>query len=179
VDVKVIAATNRDLEAMVAQGEFRRDLYYRINVVGIEIPPLRKRPDDIALLARRRVRNLCEDFGLPLLEMDEEVFDILSAYDWPGNVRELFNCLEYAVNNAAGSKIGVGSLPAYLMKGHVAEEDGREQGGSQSFQLEKREADAIREALNFHGGNVSRTAKALGIGRTTLYAKMQKFHIEV
>ncbi|MDK2956567.1 MAG: sigma-54 dependent transcriptional regulator, acetoin dehydrogenase operon transcriptional [Desulfovibrionales bacterium] len=178
VDVKVVAATNRDLESLVERGEFRSDLYYRINVVGIEIPPLRQRTDDILLLARHRVRKLCEEFDTPNFEISEEVCDILSAYDWPGNVRELFNCMEYALNNVTGSEIGVESLPPYLMKAHTVETEPLDQNSPQSFQLEKVESDAIREALSFHDGNVSRTARALGIGRTTLYAKMQKFHIK-
>ncbi|TVM16916.1 sigma-54-dependent Fis family transcriptional regulator [Oceanidesulfovibrio indonesiensis] len=178
VDVKVIAGTNKNLWNLVEKGEFREDLYYRLNVVGISIPPLRKRGEDILLLARQRLHRLCAEFSLRQAEFDPEVEQILMGYDWPGNVRELFNCLEHAVNNLAGDMVLPEYLPSYLMDRCRDKPAVEQDAGADEFQLKKREADTIREALEFHDGNISKTAKALGIGRNTLYAKMEKFHIQ-
>jgi transcriptional regulator of acetoin/glycerol metabolism len=178
VDVKVVAATNKNLWELVEQGAFREDLYYRLNVVHLTIPALRRRSDDILLLVRHHLRRLCTEFGLPEARLTLEAEHLLKSYHWPGNVRELINCLEHAVNNIAGDELTPDDLPQYLTercqnaKGPTCDTDGE-------FQLTKREADTIREALDYHGGNISKTAKALGIGRNTLYAKMEKFRIEV
>eukprot|EP01022_Parablepharisma_sp_SALTPOND_P018110 TRINITY_DN2940_c5_g1_i1.p1 TRINITY_DN2940_c5_g1~~TRINITY_DN2940_c5_g1_i1.p1 ORF type:complete len:1297 (+),score=255.34 TRINITY_DN2940_c5_g1_i1:17584-21474(+) len=178
IDVKVIAATNKDLWHLVEKGDFREDLYYRLNVVGIAIPALRKRGEDILLLARHHLHRLCSEFGLQQAELDPETEHILMGYDWPGNVRELINCLEHAVNNLAGDVLVPEYLPTYLVNRSQENRAMEQDTGSDEFQLKKREADTIREALEFHGGNISKTAKALGIGRNTLYAKMEKFHIQ-
>lgn len=178
VDVKVIAATNRDLAQHVTDGAFREDLYYRINVVGIHIPALRERIQDVPLLARHHAQRLCKEFGLPFVGIDAEVLDLLTTHDWPGNVRELINCMEYAVNNAPEGLITRAHLPVSLQDKQPLLEapcNATESGG---FRLENVEAETIREALQHHGGNVSRTAKALGIGRNTLYAKMRRFSID-
>lgn len=179
VDVKVIAATNRDLAQHVADGAFREDLYYRINVVGIHIPALRERTDDVPLLAQHHARRLCSDFELPYAGIAPEVLDVLSRHDWPGNVRELINCMESAVNNAPEGYIRIEHLPRQLRDTPRPKETDMtphtEQGG---FRLDNVEAETIREALQHHNGNVSRTAKALGIGRNTLYAKMRRFSID-
>lgn len=183
VDVKVIAATNRDLSELVAQGAFREDLYYRINVVNIVIPPLRERPGDVLLLAEHHARALCRRFGLTFSGFDPQALDILCAYPWPGNVRELFNCVEYAVNVMEGGRIRPGHLPSVLVGGAAARAPELPAGSAVpageravkvSCRLENVVAETIREALSRHGGNVSHAAKALGIGRNTLYAKMRK-----
>jgi len=187
VDVKVIAATNRDLAALVAEGRFRQDLFYRLNVIGIHVPPLRERPSDVPLLAIHHARRLCSAFGLEFAGVAPEVLEALSRHDWPGNVRELVNCMEYAVNSMTGGVIRLEHLPAGFA--------GRAQTGQAlpalagqraaspempgGFRLKSVEAETIREALRFHGGNVRRTARALGIGRNTLYAKLRKFSIPV
>jgi len=185
--VKVIAATNRDLAALVAEGRFRQDLFYRLNVIGIHVPPLRERPSDVPLLAIHHARRLCSAFGLEFAGVAPEVLEALSRHDWPGNVRELVNCMEYAVNSMTGGVIRLEHLPAGFA--------GRTQTGQAlpalagqraaspempgGFRLKSVEAETIREALRFHGGNVRRTARALGIGRNTLYAKLRKFSIPV
>ncbi len=181
VDVKIIAATNKDLRELVRLGRFREDLFFRLNVVGITIPPLRERVDDVLLLAEHHLRRLCSDFGVPYAGVAPEAEALLLAHHWPGNVRELVNCLEFAANNLTGEPLGVDNLPPHLREetagktGATGDGPKRRAGG---FQLKKREEEAIREALAFHKGNISKTAKALGIGRNTLYSKMERFRIE-
>jgi transcriptional regulator of acetoin/glycerol metabolism len=176
VDVKVIVATNRDLSELVARGEFREDLYYRINVVAIALPPLRERPEDVPLLAGHHARRLCDAFGLPFAAIDDAAMALLAAYRWPGNVRELINCVEYAVNAMDDDVIRPEHLPPLLLQsaGRHAPPPARD-GLGRPFTLEDVAGETIREALAHHGGNISRTARALGIGRNTLYAKMRKF----
>ena len=179
VDVKVVAATNKNLRELVEQGRFREDLFYRLNVVGISIPPLRERGDDIMLLANHHLRRLCSEFGTNSMEIDLEAEEALMSHDWPGNVRELVNSLEYAVNNSSGELLQAEHLPPYVLEGFRAEGSAGRGNTASEFQLKKREVETIREALDFHDGNVSKTAKALGIGRNTLYAKIQKFRIQL
>jgi Transcriptional regulator containing PAS, AAA-type ATPase, and DNA-binding domains len=180
VDVKVIAATNRDLSALVADGRFRQDLFYRLNVIGIHVPPLRERPMDVPLLAIHHARRLCAAFGLTFAGLAPEVLEALSHHDWPGNVRELINCMEYAVNTMTGGTIRLEHLPPSFA-GHArlepAVSGASHAGTADNFRLKNVEAETIREALRFHGGNVRRTARALGIGRNTLYAKLRKFNL--
>ena len=179
VDVKIIAATNKDLQELVRQGRFRKDLFYRLHVVVINIPALRERGNDVLLLAKYHLNRLCSEFGIPCEGMDPDAEAILMAHDWPGNVRELVNCLEYAVNNLTGKWLQAQHLPSYLldtMEGEVLEGKDKLTNG---FELKKREEEAIREALDFHHKNISKTAKALGIGRNTLYAKMERYNIMI
>jgi len=194
VDVKVIAATNRDLSALVAEGRFRQDLFYRLNVIGIHLPPLRERPTDVPLLAMHHAKRLCAAFGLNFTGVHPEVLEALSRYDWPGNVRELVNCMEYAVNalteGTSGGVIRLEHLPpVFATRAQFCPASLAETGATgpraiapdatSDFRLKNVEAETIREALHFHGGNVRRTARALGIGRNTLYAKLRKFNIPV
>jgi transcriptional regulator of acetoin/glycerol metabolism len=175
VDVKVIVATNRDLAELVAAGRFREDLYFRINVVGIHIPSLRQRgPEDVRLLAEHHARRLCAAFGLAFSGIDPAALDRLCAHDWPGNVRELINCVEYAVNVMEGGVIRPEHLPSRLGGARVAGKTGAGPEREEGFRLENVEVATIAEALAHHGGNVSQAARALGIGRNTLYAKMRK-----
>jgi transcriptional regulator with PAS, ATPase and Fis domain len=179
VDVKILAATNKNLRKLVDQGLFREDLYYRLNVVTIAIPPLRERGNDVSLLAEYHLKRLCDSFGMECPEIAAETRELLSAHEWPGNVRELINCLEYAANNLSGDWLLPEHLPHYLLEragGHGA--GSADHSGDEGFLLKQREANAIREALDFHQGNISKTAKALGIGRNTLYAKMDRYGIQ-
>ncbi len=179
VDVKILAATNKNLRELVDQGRFREDLFYRLNVVTIAIPPLRERGNDVSLLADYHLRRLCDSFGIDCPQIGPEARDLLVAHDWPGNVRELINCLEYAANNLSGDWLLPEHLPHYLLErtcGRAVESGSLCR--SKGFLLKQREANAIREALDFHEGNISKTAKALGIGRNTLYAKMERYDIQ-
>lgn len=174
VDVRVIAATNRDLKAEIEKGTFREDLYYRLNVVNIHVPPLRERKDDIPLLAGAFLREFSEENGKSLEGFDPKVRAAFFAYSWPGNVRELRNCVESAVVLARGSVVSLEDLPPGIRK---AQEDDtvRIPAGSTLAEAEKI---LIRETLAAQGGNKSRTAEILGIGRKTLYQKLQEYGLE-
>ncbi len=179
LDLKVVAATNRDLAGEVAAGRFREDLYYRLHVVRIHIPPLRERGDDIRLLAEQQVRRLAQEFGIPLEGISPDAVHCLLAHDWPGNVRELFNTLEYALNNMSGTLLRPEHLPPALQDAKAA--DGPTAAETtirgNSLRLRDVEAVAIRNALERHHGNVSQAARTLGIGRNTLYAKIRQHGI--
>jgi DNA-binding NtrC family response regulator len=174
VDVRVIAATNRDLKAEIEKGSFREDLYYRLNVVNIHVPPLRERKDDIPLLAGAFLREFAEENGKSLEGFDTKVRAAFFAYGWPGNVRELRNCVESAVVLARGSLVTLEDLPPGIRE---AQEDDtvRIPAGSS---LAKAEKILIRETLAAQGGNKSRTAEILGIGRKTLYQKLQEYGLD-
>ncbi|HCU68562.1 MAG TPA: sigma-54-dependent Fis family transcriptional regulator, partial [Desulfomicrobium sp.] len=174
VDVKIIAATNKDLEQEAAQGRFRPDLLYRLNVVRIHIPPLRERGSDIETLARAHAERLAREFGLPFQGIEEAALARLRAHHWPGNVRELINAIEHALNAMEGPLLRVGDLAQHLRTSAAAP---RTSGKLRSGSLRYQEADIIREVLERHAGNMSRTAKELGIGRNTLYAKMRRLGI--
>ena len=175
VDVKIVAATNKDLEHEAAQGRFRPDLLYRLNVVRIHIPPLRERCEDIDILARAHAARLAGEFGLPFRNIEEEALARLRAHNWPGNVRELINALEHALNSMEGQMLRSADLAQHLRATpHAPKIAGQPRCGS----LRGQEADIIREVLRRHEGNVSRTARELGIGRNTLYAKMRRLGIE-
>ncbi len=179
VDVKIIAATNKNLQELVRQGRFRKDLFYRLHVVVINIPALRERGNDVILLAKYHLNRLCSEFGIPCEGMDPDAESILQAHDWPGNVRELVNCLEYAVNNLTGKWLQAQHLPPYILDSMEGEVSDCKDKLANGFELKRREEEAIREALDFHQKNISKTAKALGIGRNTLYAKMERYHIQI
>lgn len=174
VDVRVIAATNRDLKEEIAKGTFREDLYYRLNVVNIDVPPLRERKDDIPLLAGAFLREFAEDNGKDIAGFDPKARAALYAYSWPGNVRELRNCMESAVVMSSGALITLDDLPPGVRS--VAEESVIRIAPGSS--LAEAERVMIRETLAAQGGNKSRTAEILGIGRKTLYQKLQEYGLE-
>jgi DNA-binding NtrC family response regulator len=167
VDVRIIAATNRDLKAEVEKGAFREDLYFRLNVVNIAVPPLRERKDDIPLMLNAFVKEFAEENGKNISGIDEKARAILYRYDWPGNVRELRNCAESAVVMAKGEVIGEDDLPPSLRD---------RSGGAISVPigatLEEAEKIVIRDTLAHYKGNKTQTAEALGIGRKTLHRKL-------
>ncbi|MDR2573233.1 MAG: sigma-54-dependent Fis family transcriptional regulator [Desulfovibrio sp.] len=173
VDVKVVIASNRNLSEMVDTGAFRRDLFYRINVVTLHIPPLRQRKEDICLLAEYYARKFADDFRLPFKRIDPAVMEIFLAHAWPGNVRELIHCVECAINVAKNDVLCPDDLPNYLTERGVPASSSNP---IEKFNLTNTMADTIREALRVHNGNVSKAARALGIGRNTLYAKLQKIN---
>ena len=174
VDVRLIAATNRDLKEEIAKGAFREDLYYRLNVVNIHVPPLRERKDDIPLLAGAFLREFAEDNGKPVVGFDPKARAALYAYGWPGNVRELRNCVESAVVMASGDLVTLDDLPPGVSSS--AEESViRIRPGSSLAEVERV---VIKETLAAQGGNKSRTAEILGIGRKTLYQKLEDYGLE-
>ena len=173
-DVRIVAATNRDLKKEIAEGRFREDLYYRLNVVNIHVPPLRERRDDIPLLATSFLREFAQENGKELGGFDPRARQALYSYPWPGNVRELRNCIESAVVMAAGPLITVDDLPP----GPRSAEAEREIRIPALSSLADAERILIAETLLAMGGNKSKTAEVLGIGRKTLYQKIEDYGLE-
>jgi DNA-binding NtrC family response regulator len=183
VDVRVILASNVDLEAKVREGSFREDLFYRINVISITMPSLSERITDIALLADYFLDRYRTDMKREILGFDEEAVRVLQRHDWPGNVRELQNAVERAVVLCKGRYIHVGDLPPKLTEpGATALEQCHTSAAhtpmSLKEALEGPEKQVLEEALRANGWNRQLTARQLGINRTTLYKKMKRFGLE-
>nr|WP_240490212.1 sigma-54 dependent transcriptional regulator [Planctopirus hydrillae] len=181
VDVRLILATNVDLEEAVAKGEFRQDLYYRINVVTLTQPSLRERISDIPLLAEHYLKEFVSQTGKNVTGFSEQALSAMARYRWPGNVRELVNVVERAVVLCKGSVIGLQDLPENMRRDEPAALLGVvtnvSAGSSLKTALASPEKQLIIDALESHGWNRQLTAEALGINRTTLYKKMKKFGI--
>jgi DNA-binding NtrC family response regulator len=174
VDARVVAATNRDLEPMIRQGAFREDLFYRLNVIPIELPPLRERREDIPLLAELFLGRFAERQGR-VLRLSAGAMECLFRYSWPGNVRELENAMERTAILARAETIEPGDLPPHVGAGLVP-------GPAPTLETEQTLAEAERahilRILERYGWNHSRAAEALGIGRTTLWRKLKDYGIE-
>jgi DNA-binding NtrC family response regulator len=168
--VRVIAATNRDLEEAVRQGKFRQDLFFRLNVVQIKLPPLRERKGDIPLLVNSFLEKF-SDSAAPVRTISEDAMTRLMAYDWPGNVRELENAIERAVALGTSSLLHVGDLPSNLQYG-ASEKLPQNDVLLPLDELERR---AIIRALRESGGDKLAAARLLGIGKTTLYRKLKQY----
>ncbi|MDE6720073.1 MAG: sigma-54 dependent transcriptional regulator, partial [Treponemataceae bacterium] len=174
VDVRVIAATNRNLEEEVKAGRFREDLYYRLNVVRINVPPLRERKDDIPLLVNHFLKEFegeANDLGKSITGIDNRARDALYKYDWPGNIRELRNCIESAVVMCSGNEITLEDLPPSISNAGAAESVSIPLGST----LDEAERIMITQTLASAKGNKSRAAEILGIGRKTLQRKLDSF----
>jgi two-component system response regulator AtoC len=179
VDVRVILATNVDLEAEVEAGRFREDLFYRINVITLTMPPLRERLSDIELLARRFLGQFATGAQREILGFDDEALAAMKRYSWPGNVRELENAVERAVVLSKGLYISVDDLPPKVLGGrraHRANDEYEPRPLKQALQAPEKEI--IEAALRANGWNRQRTAAELGINRTTLYKKMKRYGLE-
>lgn len=175
-DVRVISATHRDLSALVAEGKFREDLFYRLNVMTIELPPLRERRDDVPLLADHHVRRLAEKYGWPQLTLSTEAADWLCEQPWPGNVRELQNVLARAAALARGRLILLEDLQRPSSRPAVV----ADAGGSLSLKdiLAETERRVIAEALSQCSWNRSRAAQMLGISRRQLFDKIRQYGLK-
>ena len=176
-DFRLITATNRNIEELIASGSFREDLFYRIHVLTLELPPLRDRAGDITLIAKAYGRKLSQKHNLPYEGFTAEALACLESYDWPGNVRQLVHSVEYAVNMSMGSCIGPEHLPKAIRVQKQAQRDQSREQGTQDFSLNNMERRTIVAAIEHYRGNILKAARALGIGRNTLYAKMRKYHI--
>ena len=177
VDVRIIAATNKDLMALVREGRFREDLYYRLNVVTISIPPLRERREDIPELAEHFLKKFAAETGKHVEGIEQRAMDMLVNYDWPGNVRELENIVERAVVLEKGDTVTPPSLPLTLQR---EEEKGvppelGESGGSLTDVVENLERQLIVNALKESGGSQTAAAVALGLKRSTFRYKLEKY----
>jgi DNA-binding NtrC family response regulator len=173
VDSRVILATNEDLEEAVKAGRFRQDLFYRINVINIELPPLRERLADIPLLAQHFLARTCEDAGKQSHGFDDDAQAAMQRYPWPGNVRELQNVVERAVLLGRSSQVTLEDLPSQLTLGQSAHYEAQT-GKALKDAMEAPERAIILEVLELHHWNRNATADALGINRTTLYKKMKR-----
>lgn len=169
VDVRVIAATNRNLEEEVARGRFRQDLFYRINVFPIEIPPIRERKADLYLLINQILRQVCETYGLEPKQLSGEALQKMIAYNWPGNVREMENAIERAVTLCESNiiypehlRIGKGAIPTTMKE-----------------MLEKEEERILEATLLKYNGDKQLAMKELAMSRSVFYDKIKKYNIRL
>jgi two-component system, NtrC family, response regulator HydG len=173
VDVRIIAATNRDLDKALEEGQLREDLYYRLNVILLRVPPLRERMDDVPILAAHFLRKYAAREQSAMAGIDEDAMNLLLSYSWPGNVRELENAIERAVVLGHGERIRPQDLPPQVHK----RTDDQHPLVPAHLTLEEMEKLAIVQALRLTGGNKSEAAERLGIHRTSLYDKMRRYGI--
>lgn len=179
VDIRVIAATNEHLSDMVQKGKFREDLYYRLNVLRLFLPPLRDRKEDIPLLAEHILDAFCKEYQRPAVRLSNGAMERLQAYDWPGNVRELRNAMERALMVSEGSVLYTKDLPDIFLDGEVVSQaEDYDMPLTLGAAVNAAEADAIRRALVRCDGNRTEAAKLLEIHRTGLHKKMKQYGIE-
>ncbi len=173
VDVRLVAATNKDLRAMVADGKFREDLFFRLYVVVITLPPLRERAGDIPLLAQHFINVYAKDNGKTIEGLTPDAMDVLTSYPWPGNVRELRNTIERMVVMGRGSRLTVRDLPPQVRESAAASAPSA--SGRGYLSLEETEKQLIIKSLKVHGGNRTKAAAELGISRRTLHRKLNEY----
>ena len=174
MNVRVVAATNRDLENEVSEGRFRGDLFWRLNVFHLHVPPLRQRPFDIPLLVEHFLRKLAERSTYKLLTLSPEALAVLTAYSWPGNVRELENVLERAVALTDGPILNYDALPERV-RGSGNGASLLTRARDQRMTLADLEKEYIVQTLRLTGGNKSRAAAILGFDRRTLHRKLDEY----
>jgi DNA-binding NtrC family response regulator len=177
VDTRVVSACNGDLESLVEQGKFRQDLYYRLNVVRIDLPPLRERPEDIPSLVEHFMQKFASQTKRKLDGIEQDALAALMNHRWPGNVRELEHTIERAVLLGTESKIGLKDLSSRL----AAPPDGRSpvaEAASKAYTLKDLEREYIMRVMENTGGNKTETAKILGVDRTTLYRKLEEYKVK-
>jgi len=171
VDVRVISAGNKDIKALTRKGLFREDLYYRVSVIPISLPPLRERLGDIPLLVEHFLKKFSKEIGKEYLEISHHALELLTSYQWPGNIRELRNAIQYALIKCKADKIEVAHLPPEISANS---------GGSKRKTAGRRpklSVEAVRSALTKAGGNKAKAARALGVSRTTLYRYIRENHL--
>ncbi|MBI1831599.1 MAG: sigma-54-dependent Fis family transcriptional regulator, partial [Planctomycetes bacterium] len=189
VDVRIIAATHQDLERLIREGRFREDLFYRINVIPIQVPPLRERVEDIPELAMAFIQQSAQRCKKNVTQIDDDALSLLKAFPWPGNIRQLENVIERAVVIAEGNVLTLQEMPAELF--HVEppanqeavlldSTDEPEPAAVSSFRTEQErfEREQIQKALAEAGGNKAKAARKLGIARTTLISRLKKLGLE-
>jgi len=173
VDIRIIAATNKNLEEMISKEEFREDLYYRLNVITIEVPSLRERKEDIPILANHFMEKFSLDAGKKMYGISDQAMRALMEFSWPGNVRQLENAIEHAVVVANELEIQTKDLPKYFIT-HETEQNLPQTSQS----LEEVEKKYIRRVLDTHNWNIRKSATILGINRVTLYNKIKKYKLK-
>lgn len=172
VDVRLIAATNKHLEEQIEKGLFREDLYYRLNVIEVTVPPLRERKEDIAVLARHFVGQFSKENSKTVSDISDDALEALNSYPWPGNIRELRNVIERAVVLANSDRIGLSELAV-----KIKEQQGARGTQSLKDKIEYYEEKIIRDSLRTHDGNKEAVARELGVDLATLYRKIKKLGI--
>ena len=194
VDVRVVAATNRDLERMIADGQFREDLYYRLNVIQVSLPPLRERPDDLIELVFHFINRSSERTGKEIKRIEPEALAVLERYPWPGNIRELENTIERAVVLADGDSITLRDLPTEMMNAQPfvrvastptqllpppspASPPSQPVVSSPGTDRVVSERELLASALQATGGNKAEAARRLGMPRSTFYSKLKKHQL--
>jgi len=181
VNVRVIAATNQDLETAIRDGRFREDLFYRLNVIPIEVPPLRQRREDIPLLVMHFLEVLNQERGTKIESISDTALDFLCRYDWPGNVRELENLMERITVLRGGGDLDESDLPESVRRApSFASDVENGNGGESDFRaaVDRFQSDLIRDALARSGGNKKEAAEFLGLNRTTLIEKIKKLGLD-
>jgi len=189
VDFRVICATNKDLLEEVEKGTFRQDLYYRLNVVAITLPPLRSHLEDVPDLFEHFVELIGREWGSKIIEIDERVMEYLQQYKWPGNVRELQNVVERLISMAEGGRIQLEGLPPSIYRPQGSDMRQNQQSVSPALNVcserEKRkqliaehECQEILDLLTKHGGNISEVAREMEVSRNTVYRKMRQYAID-
>jgi transcriptional regulator with PAS, ATPase and Fis domain len=172
LDIRIIAATNEDLLSLVDKNKFRKDLYYLLDVVSLELPPLRQRKDDIGLLIQHITKEIAKEYQITKKRFTEEAIRVMENYNWPGNIRELHNCIERCMHLSSNEIIGVEDLPESIFKhssGNVIKSMKLKNA------VEKAEIKQIRKVLSYCNGNKTEAAKILDIHRTSLYNKLEKY----
>jgi transcriptional regulator with PAS, ATPase and Fis domain len=178
IDVRIIAATNKNLEHEIREGRFREDLYYRIKVFEIELPALRERPEDIPLLSRHFLDKFAAQKGCGPYELSEEALECLQNYHWPGNIRQLRNAMEYAVTMAEGERITPDELPAEMRRLEYSVRSIRSPAASLS-PVEQAEARWIRDVLAKHRFDLGAAARELNMNRSSIYRKIKKYGMDI
>jgi DNA-binding NtrC family response regulator len=172
VDVRLIAATNKNIEDQIRKGLFREDLYYRLNVIEVKIPPLRERREDIDVLARHFAEKYGKEANKKVCEITDDAMEVLHRYNWPGNIRELRNVMERAVVLSGSEKIGLAELPE-----KIKSQDGGGKASTLKDRMDYYEEKVIKDALESHDWNKEETAGELGVDLATLYRKIKKLGI--
>ena len=180
VDTRIVLATNEDLSEAVADGRFRQDLYYRVNVINIELPALRERASDIPMLAQHFLKKVCDEENKTIDGFDRPALDAMQQYNWPGNVRELQNIVERAVLLGKGPQLGTQDLPSHINAVATSQVTLAPREGRQTLKeaLEGPERQIILQCLQENNWNRNATADQLGVNRTTLYKKMKKLGLD-
>ncbi len=176
VDIRIISATNKDLKKEIQEGRFREDLFYRISVIPIELPPLRERKEDIPLLINHFLKEFSAEFNIDTPHISSSAMEILKKYNWPGNIRELQNAIQYAIVNSIDSPkkiIEPSNLPEYILENQI---DHNIEIGSKKKKRKNITLDELKEAIKKSGNNKIKAAKLLGISRATLYRLMDKYN---
>jgi transcriptional regulator with PAS, ATPase and Fis domain len=177
VDIRIIVATNKNLEKMITNGAFREDLYYRLNVIAIEVPPLRERKEDIPLLAEHFLDKFSLDIGKKIYGLSDESMRILMEYNWPGNIRQLANTIEHAIVVANELEIQVCDFPGYIVASK-AEDTTKAATRETPQSLEELEKEYMMNTLRINNWNIRKSADILGINRVTLYNKIKKYGLK-